>query len=114
MHELGVVFHVIESVEEIAKENAVTHVNSVTLEIGKVSGVVPALLQDCWNWAVNKHEMMTDCKLLIEDIEAITHCENCDENYDTISFGKTCPHCQSGRTYLIQGNEFNIKEIEVN
>ena len=24
---------------------------------------------------------------------------------------RTCPHCGSGRTYLVQGNEFIIKEI---
>jgi len=113
MHELGVVFHVIDSVKEVAKENEVTHVNSVTLEIGTVSGIVPSYLEDCWNWAVTKHEIMTDCKLIIEDISAITHCESCGNDYDTISYGKICPQCQSENTYLIQGNEFNIKEIEV-
>lgn len=38
MHELGIVFHIIRSVEEIAKENDLTQVESVTLEIGTVSG----------------------------------------------------------------------------
>lgn len=113
MHELGVVFHVIEEVEELAKENNVKHINSVTLEIGAVTGVVPSYLEDCWNWAVSKHELMTECKLKIEKIKAITHCEDCGEDYNTIIYGKTCPKCQSGNTYLIQGNEFNIKEMEV-
>jgi len=113
MHELGVVFHVIDEVEGIAKENKVTHINSVTLEIGTVSGVVPSLLEDCWNWAVGKHELMTGCKLKVEKIKAITHCEDCGEDYNTIIYGKTCPKCQSENTYLIQGNEFNIKEMEV-
>ena len=36
MHELGVVFHVIKSVEEVAKENELTMINSVTLQIGQV------------------------------------------------------------------------------
>ena len=47
MHELGVVFHVIESVENIGKENQLTKVASVTLEVGEVSGVVPSYLTDC-------------------------------------------------------------------
>ena len=39
MHELGIVFHVIKSVEEIAQENELTKVSAVTLSIGEVSGM---------------------------------------------------------------------------
>ena len=56
MHELGVVFHVIDQIEELAEENNVTHVNSVTLQIGTVTGIIPDYLIDCWNWAVSKHD----------------------------------------------------------
>ena len=34
MHELGIVFHVIKSVEEIAQENELTKVSAVTTSIG--------------------------------------------------------------------------------
>ena len=113
MHELGVVFHVIDDVKEIAIDNNVKHVNSVTLQIGTVTGIVPDYLKDCWNWAVSKNEIMNDCELKIEKIKAITHCEDCGEDYNTIVYGKTCPKCNSSNTYLLQGNEFIIKEIEV-
>lgn len=113
MHELGVVFYVIDAVKEVAKQNEAEHIHSVTLEIGEVSTVVPELLYDVWHWAVNKHEIMTDCELKVETLEAITFCENCEQNYRTVDFGKTCPHCGSEKTYLIKGNEFLIKEIEV-
>ena len=113
MHELGVVFHVIDEVEELAKQNDVKHINSVTLQIETVTGIIPGYLTDCFNWAVSKHELMTDCKLKIEKIEAITHCNACGKDYNTIVYGKTCPHCKSEDTYLLQGNEFMIKEMEV-
>ena len=113
MHELGVVFHVIDEVEDLAKQNDVTHINSVTLQIGTVTGIVPDYLKDCWDWAVSKHEIMTDCQLRIEKIEAVTHCESCGKDYNTIVYGKICPYCQSSDTYLLQGNEFMIKEMEV-
>lgn len=113
MHELGVVFYVIRDVKAIAKENFVDKVYSVTLEIGQVSTVVPDLLQDCWKWAVKKEPVLEHAKLLIEEIEAVTHCENCGQNYETVKYAKVCPFCQSEETYLIRGNEFNIKEIEV-
>ena len=53
MHELGIVFHVIKSVEEIAQENELTKVSTVTLSIGEVSGIVPSYLTDCWRWAAD-------------------------------------------------------------
>ena len=54
MHELGIVFHVIKSVEKIGEENGLTNVSSVTLELGEVSGAIPHELESCWNWAVKK------------------------------------------------------------
>jgi hydrogenase nickel incorporation protein HypA/HybF len=113
MHELGVVFHVIKSVENVVQENELTEVSSVTLELGEVSTVIPSYLQDVWKWAVaNRSQHMKEAELIIETIPARTFCEDCKETYGTIEHGKTCPHCGSEHTYLLQGNEFNIKEIE--
>ena len=46
MHELGVVFHTLETVRRIVKENNVKRVASVTVEIGEVSTVLPYLFED--------------------------------------------------------------------
>ena len=112
MHELGVVFKVIDQVQEIAKENDVTRVESVTLSLGEVSAVIPEYLDDCWKWAVKRTELMKDARLEIETIPAVTHCDGCGRNYETVKFGRTCPSCGSGETWLLQGNEFIIKQIE--
>lgn len=112
MHELGIVFHVIESVENIGKENQLTQVGSVTLEVGEVSGVIPSYLKDCWKWAVERSDLMKGAVLHFESIPAVTFCEDCEKEYPTIKHGKICPHCGSENTYLLRGNEFVIKEIE--
>lgn len=112
MHELGVVFHCIKQVNEIATENKVKKVNSVTVEIGEVSTVVPYLFEDCWNWAVKKETVLKDAKIIIEKIDAVTHCEDCGKNYPTVQHGKICPHCKSENTFLLYGNDILIKQIE--
>ncbi len=113
MHELGVVFHVIKTVEEVAKENDITEIKSVTLEIGEVSTVIEEYLRKCWKWSVEKKsELLKDAELIVEKIHAVTYCEDCKETYSTVEHGKTCPHCNSANTYLVTGNEFRIKEIE--
>ena len=58
MHELGIVFHVIRAVEGIGREQKLTDVASVTLELGEVSGAIPHELVSCWNWAVKRTELL--------------------------------------------------------
>ena len=113
MHELGIVFHVIDSLREVAKENELPKIQSVTLEVGQVSTVIPEYLTDCWNWAIKKKELLTDCQMVVETIHAVTHCDGCGQDYPTVAHGRICPHCGSEKTWLITGNEINIKEITV-
>lgn len=113
MHELGVVFHIADSVEKIAVEHQVSHVNKVVLQIGEVSLIVNDYLEDCWKWNAKRSPLLKDCALEIETIPAITYCEDCGEKYGTVAHGKICPYCGSEKTYLVQGNETEIKEIIV-
>ena len=99
MHELGIVFHIIRTVEDVARQNDVTRIRRVTLQLGEVSGVVESYLQDCWKGAAAKSALWPVC-------------EYCGQQYPPVQCGRTCPHCQSPRTHLLQGHEMLIKEIE--
>lgn len=112
MHELGTVFYVIREVEQVVEENRLTQVASVTLEIGEVSGIIPYYLTDCWQWAIQKSQYLKEAELKIETVPAVTFCEDCKQTYPTVKYAKICPHCKSEHTYLVSGNEYNIKEIE--
>ena len=113
MHELGLVNYTVKQVTRIAEANNVKRVCSVTLEFGEVSGIVTSYLYDYWNWYTKKFPLFDGAKLLCEEIPAITWCDDCKKTYPTVTYGKTCPHCGSGNTWLRQGNEMNIKQIEV-
>ena len=113
MHELGLVNYVVKQVGKIAEENQVKRITSVTLEFGEVSGIVTSYLYDYWKWYTKKFPMFDGAELRCETIPAITWCDDCKQTYPTVKYGKTCPHCGSGNTWLRQGNEMNIKQIEV-
>jgi hydrogenase nickel incorporation protein HypA/HybF len=113
MHELGIVFYIIRDVKKVAEQNQVEHVSAVVMDIGEVSTVVPEYLTDCWRWAADKEEMLRGCELKVNLLPAVSYCEDCQREYPTVQYGKTCPNCQSERTYLLKGNEIEIKEIEV-
>ena len=113
MHELGVTFYVIRDVKKAALENSVSKIDFVTLEIGEVSGVIHEQLIDCWNWAKKRETVTETADLKIETLPAVTFCEDCKKEYPTVKYGKTCPYCKGGNTYLVRGDEFIIKEIGV-
>ena len=111
MHELGLVTHVVRAIEEIGKEEKLTEVASVTLEIGEVSGVIPDYLEDCWKYFRKRSELLKEAELKIETIPAVTICGDCQKTFSTLEYKKQCPHCGREDTWLTAGNEFNIKEI---
>lgn len=113
MHELGIVMEVIDQVEKVAAESNVEKVLKLNMEIGEVSSVVPALFTDCFDWAKKKTTYLREAQLEIVILEGISYCQDCDQTYRTTAYAKKCPHCGSLRTYLVTGNEVNIKDIQV-
>ena len=112
MHELSTIYYVIDTVEKLAEENDLKEIGAITLEVGEVSGIVPDYLRDFWQYARKKTELFQNTELKIETLKAVTYCQDCQKTYDTIPQGKICPHCGSPNTFLVTGNEYNIKEIE--
>ncbi|MDZ7543562.1 hydrogenase maturation nickel metallochaperone HypA, partial [Clostridium perfringens] len=41
MHELGVVFEVVRTVENFAQRNALTKIDKIVLQIGELSSMIP-------------------------------------------------------------------------
>ena len=113
MHELGIVFYIIRDVKQVAEENHVEHVSTVVMNIGEVSTVVPEYLTDCWRWAADREPMLKGCELSVNTLQAVSFCGDCQAEFGTVEHGKTCPCCGGGNTWLLRGNEVEIKEIIV-
>ena len=97
---------------ETAQEQKITKIGSVTLEVGEVSGIMTDLFVDCWNYFKVKHPVLAESELRLVTIPAVTFCGNCGKTYETVRYGKECPYCHSGETWLVDGNQCVIKEIE--
>ena len=112
MHEMGIILNLARTLDETAEENRLTKIGSVTLQVGEVSGIMTDLFEDCFNYFRKKHPVLTDCELVLETIPAVTYCGSCEQTYETVRYGRQCPYCGSGETWLVKGNECIIKEIE--
>ena len=96
MHELGLVTHVVRAIEEIGKEEKLTEVASVTLEIGEVSGVIPDYLEDCWKYFRKRSELLKEAELKIETIPAVTICGDCQKTFSTLEYKKPVSYTHLG------------------
>ena len=111
MHEMGIILHLARTLDETAVEEKLSRIESVTLQIGEVSGIMTDLFTDCWNYFRQRHPLLEDCELVLETVPAVTWCDHCKRTYETVKYGRKCPWCHSEETWLLHGNECIIKEI---
>ena len=110
MHELGLCDYLLKTVDRVAKEEALTEVQSVTLEVGLLSGVVPRFMEDCWQ-AVVDGTPYENTALVIETINGIALCLDCGHEFSADLERLYCPKCVSRRITPVTGNDLTLKEI---
>lgn len=110
MHELGIMFHVVKKVEAVARENGLTKIEALVLQVGELASVVPQYIHACYPAAVDG-TLLESTRLEIETLPANGLCQGCKKVYNVVENRRKCPFCGSGDFELISGREFNIKEI---
>ena len=112
MHELGITRSVVEiCAERAAEQGADTRVVRVTLEVGKLSAVMPDALRFCFEICA-KDTIVEGAELEIIETSGRAKCHDCgDELMLSELFGRCA--CGSVNLQLIAGEELKIKEMEV-
>lgn len=68
MHELGVLCHAIKTVDRIAEEKGIRHIQFITLEVGSESSFVPEYFQTLYPVAIDNFPRLKESTLKIEKI----------------------------------------------
>ncbi len=110
MHELGVVIEVIKTVEEVAAESGVTSIESLVLQIGELSSIVPRYVQDCYPAAADG-TLLENTRLEIEILPGNGLCRGCGKVFNLAAEKSICPSCSASDFEILGGREFMIKEI---
>ncbi len=111
MHELGLCDALLRMVKDVAVKEELTSVQKITLEIGELSGVVPAYMSDCWT-AVTDGTDYEETELVIETVPGIARCLDCEEEFRIDLNSMRCPFCKSDKLMPISGNDMTLREIE--
>lgn len=110
MHEIGVVIEVIKTVERFAKQNDVTKIEMLVLQIGELSSMIPRYVEACYPAAI-EGTILEETKLKIEIMPANALCKSCNKVFNIVEHNKICPDCNAEDFDLLSGREFMIKEI---
>lgn len=110
LHELGILFHVVSTVETFAQRNCVIKIDTLVLQIGELSPVVPQYIEACYPAAVDG-TLLQDTKLKIEIVPGNALCKPCNKVFNLLQHQKKCPLCGEREWEILSGKEFLIKEI---
>lgn len=108
MHELGITRNIVAIVGDAARGRRVRRVN---LDVGELSGVMPDAIAFCFE-AVARGTMLEGAALAISKIEGRARCDACALEFVTQTLFTACS-CGSRRLTRLQGEELNIKSMEL-
>lgn len=66
MHELGVLYQALKTVDRIAEKNRIRHIKHITLEVGEDSTYVPAFLEKLFPVAADRFPVVKGAQLRIQ------------------------------------------------
>lgn len=110
MHELGIVYQIVRTVDEVMAEQSLTDIESIVLQIGEMSDVVPRFIAEAWK-NVAPTTNYPNAEFELEIIPAIAKCTGCGNEDKVKNIGLTCDKCGSSDFKIISGREFMIKQI---
>src|SRR6201996_686586 len=108
MHELGITRNIVAIVREAAARR---RVRRVTLEIGKLSGVMASAIAFCFD-EVARGTALDGAVLDIREIDGRARCDACHTEFATDTLFTPCP-CGSRQVTRLRGEEMNIKSMEI-
>ncbi len=111
MHELGLMDAVMKTVGRIVKEENLTQVHKIVLEVGELSGTVPHFITDCYK-AVVAGTQYEATELVLEIVPGIARCNDCQMDFHIDIETLCCPVCNGKNLTPLEGKDLTIKEIE--
>jgi hydrogenase nickel incorporation protein HypA/HybF len=108
MHELSITQNIVAIAIEHAGEQ---RVKSVTLDIGKLSAIMPDAIRFCFD-VCSKDTLLENATLEINEIPGLGRCESCSAEIELDQPFGVCS-CGSIHITCIAGEELKIREMEV-
>ena len=113
MHELTLLYGVVDKVGKVVEENGLDHVDAIVIEVGEATSVIPEFLQDGYEVISDDYDFLRGSELIIEKIKAIGLCRNGGTEFPVVENKGLCPKCGSFDKDIIEGTDFFIREVRI-
>lgn len=114
MHELSIATSLIEVVTTHLIESGAAGVKSITVEIGDLSGVVPAALLSAFMVARQSEKGLEQAELIIWPVAVEVACSICSKSQPAMSVSNLrCSRCLTPCVNVVRGRELEVVTIEV-
>lgn len=112
MHEMGIVAEIIDELETLCKDNNLTSLKSITVDVGEASMVVPSFLLECWSASIYDTPFK-DTEMRINLIESKGKCNECGAIFPIKANNQICPHCGTKNDFVtVTGLGIEIDTVE--
>ena len=112
MHELGICDAMLKMVRGIMKDEEIDEIQRITIEVGTLSGVVPAYMADCWE-AVTDGTELEGVEFVVDTLQGTAQCMDCDAVFPADVEHLKCPACGGQKLVPLSGRDLTLKEILV-
>jgi hydrogenase nickel incorporation protein HypA/HybF len=110
MHEITVLVELIRMVETAAIQNNIDEIDTIVVQIGEMSSIVPRYMMEYFPNAA-EGTLLENSKLKIEMIPANGLCHHCNKVFNIVKNKGNCPYCKADDWEILSGMEFILKEI---
>ena len=113
MHEMGIAMQIVEiATASIPEDIENVRIERVNLKVGKLAAVVPDSLLFCFD-IVAKDTPLKGAKLVINEIDVVARCNDCNAEWTITEPVFSCKKCKSGSIEILSGRELDIDSIEI-
>ena len=111
MHEGAIAAAIIQSALEVREQEKLSSIKTVTVLIGRLHHVVPAVLQNHFQILKKEYPPLTKAKLIIEIAPVSITCRACGKKTWIEEPTFACSACNSTDIEITGGREMHLKEV---
>jgi len=113
VHELSLCDDLLGQVAAIATKNNARSVESITVQIGALSGVEPVLLDSAFS-LIKVGTVAEHAQLIMQASPVTVLCQICGTRSEVAANRLLCNTCQSHETTLLSGDELILASVALN
>jgi hydrogenase nickel incorporation protein HypA/HybF len=112
MHELSLVAELFTILEEKLRAEKAKKITSVSLRIGRLSGIVPELLASAFD-SYKKGTFASKADLRVEIVPLLVRCRSCGKETPTGEPLFVCPACGLKDLEIAEGQDLILEKLEI-